>query len=82
MKYFTGCISFCASMNESAMDGDDCAGLGCCKTDIVANLDTMRVFWGDSDTPRRNNAWKYSPCGYAFVAKKGWYVATTRSVMN
>jgi hypothetical protein len=74
LKYFTGCISYCASVNEAAKDGDDCAGLGCCKTGIVAKLDTRKIFWVNGNTTRRNNAWNYSPCSYAFTAKKGWYV--------
>jgi hypothetical protein len=73
LKYFTGCISYCKSVDEAAKDGDDCVGLGCCKTGIVSKLDTMRVSWGDGTT-RSNNAWNFSPCSYAFMAKKGWYV--------
>lgn len=69
---FTGCISSCTSLNTSATDGDQCTGLGCCQTtSIPGNLTRIKLDWNPGN---KNSAWQYSPCNYAFVAEKGWYV--------
>lgn len=74
-NYFTGCISYCASLKDSAQDGDPCTGLGCCQTSIPGNLSTIEVGWyTNNNTAVNNSAWEYSPCKHAFVAEKDWYV--------
>ncbi|TKW01147.1 hypothetical protein SEVIR_8G159900v4 [Setaria viridis] len=69
-SFFTGCITSCNSLHEAAEDGEECTGLGCCQTGIPRNLTTITVDWSNYGA---NFAWKYSPCGYAFIAEKGWY---------
>jgi len=73
--YMTGCITSCVSIDEAAKDGETCTGLGCCQTAIPGNLNFIDVPWGNNAT---NPAWKYSPCSYAFVAYKDWYVTIMR----
>lgn len=74
-NYWTGCISYCASLKDSALDGDPCTGLGCCQSSIPGNLSTIEIGWNtDKNTQANNSAWNYSPCSYAFVAYKDWYV--------
>lgn len=73
-NYFTGCITYCVSLNASALDGDKCTGLGCCQTSIPGNLSKIEVTWGTGETLANNSAWEYSPCNYAFVADKDWYI--------
>lgn len=70
-NYFTGCISYCASLNDSALDGSTCTGLGCCQTSIPGNLRTIEFGWNTGNNITINNsAWEYSPCKHAFVAQK------------
>jgi hypothetical protein len=69
-NYFGGCISYCASLNDSALDGTTCAGLGCCQTSIPGNLRTIQVGWNTGNFTINNSAWVYSPCKHAFVAQK------------
>ncbi|KAJ1277083.1 hypothetical protein BS78_05G266800 [Paspalum vaginatum] len=76
-SYYTGCITYCVSLEEAAQDGEECAGLGCCQTSILGNLTVMQVSWKDptpvqgSSNPASSN--DISTCSYAFVAEKGWY---------
>ncbi|CAO2142949.1 unnamed protein product [Urochloa humidicola] len=74
-SYYTGCISYCESIDGAADDGDECTGLGCCQTSIPDNLTLARLFWTNdkNKTVRHNSAWTFSPCNYAFIGEKGWY---------
>ena len=71
--YHTGCITTCASVNETADDGAPCSGHGCCEASIMPGLFVVNVSWSDwaeeSDYHVPGNL-----CQYAFVATKGWYV--------
>ncbi|KAJ1256037.1 hypothetical protein BS78_K099900 [Paspalum vaginatum] len=75
-SYYTGCITYCVSLEEAAQDGEECAGLGCCQTSISGNLTVMEVTWRDptpvqgSSNPSSSN--DISTCSYAFIAEKGW----------
>ncbi|GJN25852.1 hypothetical protein PR202_gb13737 [Eleusine coracana subsp. coracana] len=69
-SYFTGCITYCESLDEAAQNNETCSGLGCCQTSLPANLNMMSVSWGNDTS---NSAWSYNPCSYAFVADKDWY---------
>ena len=71
---FIGCTTNCLSFNDSALDGDPCAGLGCCQNSIPGNLSKIEVTWNTGEDHANNSAWEYSPCNYAFVAEKNWYV--------
>lgn len=70
-SYSSGCYTTCVSLRGAAQDGEECTGLGCCQTSVPTNLTTVDVYWGDNTT---NQAWGYSPCNYAFIAEKSWYV--------
>lgn len=74
-SYYTGCVTSSITLEGAAGDGDDCTGLGCCQTMVAGSLSYVHMFWTNNlvRTPI-NNAWRYSPCGYAFLAEKGWYV--------
>jgi hypothetical protein len=78
-SFFTGCISTCVSLHDAAEDGAECTGLGCCQTHIPPNLSMVEFGWNNGDN---NLAWRYSPCSYAFVAQKGWYVDPALYVSN
>jgi hypothetical protein len=74
-SYYTGCVTSSDTLEGAAQDGDDCTGLGCCQTMVAGNLSYVHMFWTNSLVKSPiNNAWRYSPCGYAFLAEKGWYV--------
>jgi hypothetical protein len=77
-SYYSGCITSCVSLDAAARDGDRCTGLGYCQTSIPQSLRHILVSWGT--TSRKNTSgnpvWTFSPCSYAFVAEKGWYVTT------
>lgn len=70
--YHTGCITTCASVNETADDGAPCSGHGCCEASIMPGLFLVNVSWSD----RAEESDYHVPgnlCQYAFVATKGWY---------
>lgn len=70
----TGCITYCASIQEAAKDGEPCTGLGCCKASIATGINRVDVSWSfNNNTDYKLPVWQYNPCMYAFVAKKGWY---------
>ncbi|CAN6382123.1 unnamed protein product [Urochloa humidicola] len=73
-SYLSGCVTSCVSLHEAAQDGEECTGLGCCQTSVPTNLTTVDINWGNNNsyTPT-NQAWRYSPCNFAFIAEKGWY---------
>lgn len=81
-SYYTGCITYCESLDEAASDGAQCAGLGCCQSSISGSLDTISVDWGNGTVKDNNPAWNYSPCSFAFVAEKGWYVAKLNNLLT
>lgn len=73
-RTITGCITYCASIEEAAEDGEPCTGLGCCKASIATGINEVDVWWSfNSTTDYEDPTWQYNPCMYAFVAKKGWY---------
>ncbi|RCV38904.1 hypothetical protein SETIT_8G179700v2 [Setaria italica] len=81
LSYYTGCYTSCMSLHAAAQDGEECTGLGCCQMSIPTNLITTIHMWGNNDSyPPPNNAWRYSPCSYAFIAEKGSYNFTRRDL--
>ncbi|TKW02596.1 hypothetical protein SEVIR_8G250466v4 [Setaria viridis] len=72
-SYYTGCISYCSSIEDAAAEGDKCTGLGCCQIPISGNLSTTEVLWTYENGTTDYYPWQYNKCMYAFVAEKGWY---------
>nr|XP_034581419.1 wall-associated receptor kinase 1-like isoform X1 [Setaria viridis]XP_034581420.1 wall-associated receptor kinase 1-like isoform X1 [Setaria viridis]TKW30147.1 hypothetical protein SEVIR_2G015951v2 [Setaria viridis] len=72
-SYYTGCVSYCVSIEDAAADGDKCTGLGCCQIPISGNLSTTEVRWNYKNGTDYYYPWEYSQCSFAFVAEKGWY---------
>ncbi|KAK3120723.1 hypothetical protein QOZ80_9AG0692840 [Eleusine coracana subsp. coracana] len=70
-SYSAGCFSF-TSFNDSAGDGENCTGSGCCQSSIPGNLSFIKVSW-PNETGFANPDWSYNPCSYAFVAQQDWY---------
>ncbi|CAL4984382.1 unnamed protein product [Urochloa decumbens] len=70
-SYFSGCVTSCVSLHQSAQDGEECTGLGCCQTSVPTNLTTVDISWGNNNsyTPT-NQAWRYSPCNFAYHFKR------------
>ncbi|CAM0901503.1 unnamed protein product [Alopecurus aequalis] len=66
--YLTGCITTCASVNDTGNDGTPCSGHGCCEASITPKLSEIIVAWQEN-----GNAVPGNPCQYSFVATKGWY---------
>ncbi|KAL6654669.1 hypothetical protein ACP70R_008134 [Stipagrostis hirtigluma subsp. patula] len=71
--YLSGCITTCASLDDAAVDGDECTGLGCCQMPTPGGVDILTIGWSFGNFTPINRAWKYSSCSYGFVAEKGWY---------
>ncbi|GJN05152.1 hypothetical protein PR202_ga22760 [Eleusine coracana subsp. coracana] len=67
-SYSAGCFSF-TSFNDSAGDGENCTGSGCCQSSIPGNLSFIKVSW-PNETGFANPDWSYNPCSYAFVAQQ------------
>ncbi|KAJ1277135.1 hypothetical protein BS78_05G271400 [Paspalum vaginatum] len=82
--YYTGCVTYCESIDDAAADNETCRGRGCCQIPISENLTTMEVGWNNNGgtTDTINPAWNYSPCSYAFVAQKGWYQFKRQDLMG
>jgi hypothetical protein len=72
--YLTGCITTCRSVNDTGKDGTPCTGHGCCEASIMPGLHNVSVNWSLDETCA--NPIPDSPCQYAFVSTKGWYVPT------
>ncbi|CAM0901500.1 unnamed protein product [Alopecurus aequalis] len=66
--YLTGCITTCASVNDTGNDGTPCSGHGYCEASITPKLSEIIVAWQEN-----GNAVPGNPCQYSFVATKGWY---------
>ncbi|CAM0901498.1 unnamed protein product [Alopecurus aequalis] len=64
--YLTGCITTCASVNDTGNDGTPCSGHGCCEASITPKLSESIVAWQEN-----GNAVPGNPCQYSFVATKG-----------
>ncbi|KAF3325344.1 putative wall-associated receptor kinase-like 16 [Carex littledalei] len=67
--YFSGCISYCMSPNDTTGDGGMCNGLGCCQTSIPAGLSYYNVGW----VFHKNSAWTFNPCMYAGLVEEDWF---------
>nr|XP_034569230.1 wall-associated receptor kinase 2-like [Setaria viridis] len=78
-SFFTGCITTCNSLHAAARDGEECAGLGCCQSSIPTNISTIHIYWERNSS---NNAWRYSPCNYAFIGEKGRYHFKQRDLIT
>uniref|UniRef100_A0ACD5ZYJ2 Uncharacterized protein n=1 Tax=Avena sativa TaxID=4498 RepID=A0ACD5ZYJ2_AVESA len=71
-SYYSGCVAYCND-SRSAQDGA-CAGIGCCRVDIPPGLtgNWMRLGSGSGEWSHANQ--EFSPCDYAFIVEKGYYV--------
>ncbi|XP_037483236.1 wall-associated receptor kinase 3-like [Triticum dicoccoides] len=68
-RYLAGCITTCASVNQSAEDGAPCSGQGCCEASLPTGLNYVSVSWSNNNSPDKPS----NRCEYAFVAQKGRY---------
>ncbi|CAM0901505.1 unnamed protein product [Alopecurus aequalis] len=75
--YLTGCITTCASVNDTGKDGAPCTGQGCCQASITPGLTELNVAWEEIPYPVPGN-----PCQYAFVATKGWYTFSREDLIG
>jgi hypothetical protein len=71
-SYYTGCVSYCTSIEHAADSGDKCTGLGCCQIPISGNLNTTLVYWNNKNGTDYYYPFNYSQCSFAFVAERGW----------
>ncbi|KAJ1686302.1 hypothetical protein LUZ63_017692 [Rhynchospora breviuscula] len=66
--YWSGCASFCESL-DSTTDGGSCDGMGCCQTTIPAGLNYYEVQWGFNESKSSS----FNPCSYAVLMEEDWY---------
>ncbi|KAK3428187.1 hypothetical protein EUGRSUZ_F04294 [Eucalyptus grandis] len=71
--YVTGCLSSCGNISD-VINGS-CSGIGCCETSIPRDAYRYNI----SVTSYNNHVgiWEFNPCGYAFVAKDGFFSFST-----
>ncbi|KAJ4813149.1 Wall-associated kinase family protein [Rhynchospora pubera] len=67
--YWSGCLSYCLSLNDTTGNGGRCNCSGCCTSTIAAGLDEYHVMWGfEVDFPL-----EFNPCSYAVLMDENWY---------
>ncbi|KAJ4871687.1 Wall-associated receptor kinase 1 [Raphanus sativus] len=71
-NYSTGCVSTCNS--PSTVNGGDCNGAGCCRTDVSVpsdSYDSFEIY--PSRLENMTSVHDFNPCTYAFLAEIGTF---------
>uniref|UniRef100_M1BFK7 ATP binding protein n=1 Tax=Solanum tuberosum TaxID=4113 RepID=M1BFK7_SOLTU len=65
LRYITGCMSMCYSIDEA--DDDTCSGVGCCKTSIPKGTSNVNITLSSYNNYNDTNMTNDPSCSYAFV---------------
>ncbi|KAJ4760324.1 Wall-associated kinase family protein [Rhynchospora pubera] len=73
---WSGCLSFCDSLNSTTGDGGQCNGSGCCTSTVAAGLYKYTMGWGHE----MGTLSEVNPCNYAVLMDENWYKFSLRDL--